>query len=113
MNLAPTGSTVEVLDASLGVVVHEGLDESEGVLDGSSLGHSGSGGRTRQGQQELVGWRGAHESIQCSRWLMRGAGACRRRLEQIEARAPQAMGKARNRLLQEAEGSGGVLEGDK
>ena len=34
------------------------------------------------------------------------------REEQIEARAPQAMWMARNRLLQEAEGSGGVLGGD-
>ena len=41
MNLAPTGSTVEVLDASLGVVIHEGLDESEGVLDGAGLGDLG------------------------------------------------------------------------
>ena len=32
------GSSVEVLDASPGVVVHEGLDESEGLLDGSGLG---------------------------------------------------------------------------
>ena len=35
------GSMVEVLDASPGVVVHEGLDESKGVLDGSGLGDSG------------------------------------------------------------------------
>ena len=37
-----------------------------------------------------------------------GAG----REEQMKARAPQAMWMARNRLLQEAEGSGGVLGGD-